>query len=219
MARVYVFADEAGNFDFTLTQGASRWFILGSVTIHDPSIGDRLLALRRDLAWQGVALDSSFHATEDLQIVRDEVFRFLQGEAFRIDFTVVEKRKTMPHLQADMERFYKQTWFMHFNYVAKGIARKADELLVVAAWLGTKKRRKAMRNALEDIVDQAAWWCHNYQAAFWPAESDPCLQVADYVTWAAQRKYEQQDERSYNVIKDKVRTEFRPFDAGDTYYY
>src|SRR6266508_537616 len=210
MARVYVFADEAGNFDFTLTQGASRWFILGSVTIHDPSIGDRLLALRRDLAWQGVALDSSFHATEDLQIVRDEVFRFLQGEAFRIDFTVVEKRKTMPHLQADMERFYKQTWFMHFNYVAKGIARKADELLVVAAWLGTKKRRKAMRNALEDIVDQAA---------FWPAESDPCLQVADYVTWAAQRKYEQQDERSYNVIKDKVRTEFRPFDAGDTYYY
>jgi hypothetical protein len=76
-----------------------------------------------------------------------------------------------------------------------------------------------MRNALEDIVDQSAWWCSNYQAAFWPAESDPCLQIADYITWAAQRKYEQQDERSYNVIKDKVRTEFRPFDSGSTYYY
>ena len=58
MARVYVFSDEAGNFDFSLNLGATRWSILGSVTIHDPSIGDRLIALRRELAWQGVALDS-----------------------------------------------------------------------------------------------------------------------------------------------------------------
>ena len=32
MARLYVFADEAWNFDFTLNQGASHWFILGSIT-------------------------------------------------------------------------------------------------------------------------------------------------------------------------------------------
>ncbi len=36
--------------------------------------------------------------------------------------------------------------------MAKGIAHKADELLVVAAWIGTKKRRRAMRIALEDEV-------------------------------------------------------------------
>lgn len=218
MTRLYVFADEAGNFDFSLNQGATRWFILGSVTLNDPSIGDRLLALRRELAWQGVGLGSTFHATEDLQVVRDEVFRFLAGEQFRIDYTLVEKRKTMPHLR-DMERFYKQKWYMHFKYVARGIAKKADELLVVAAWIGTKKRRKAMRIALEDVVDQSAWWCKSYQAAFWPAESDPCLQIADYVTWAVQRKYEQQDDRSYDLIKDKIRSEFKPFDAGTTAYY
>jgi len=97
MERVYVFADEAGNFDFSLKQGATKWFILGSIMTDDPSIGDRLLALRRELAWQGVALDSTFHATEDLQVVRDEVFRFLSGENFRIDCTLMEKRKTMPH--------------------------------------------------------------------------------------------------------------------------
>jgi hypothetical protein len=62
-----------------------------------------------------------------------------------------------------------------------------------------------MRIALEDVVDQSAWWCKSYQAAFWPAESDPCLQIADYVTWAVQRKYQQQDERSYELIEDKTR--------------
>lgn len=219
VARIYVFADEAGNFDFNTKSGASTWFILGSVTLEDPATGDRLLALRRELAWQGVALESSFHATEDLQIVRDEVFRLLQQEEFRIDYTAVEKRKTIPRLQADKERFYKQAWFMHFRYVARGIADWDDELLVVAASLGTRKRRRAMRVALEDVVDQSARFCRSYQAAFWPAESDPCLQVADYVTWAAQRKYERGDTKSYELIADKISTEFRPFDAGNTYYY
>lgn len=219
MTRVYVFADEAGNFDFSLKQGASLWFILGSVTLYDPAVGNRLLELRRELAWQGVALDSTFHAAEDLQIVRDEVFRLLQRESFRIDYTVVDKRKTIPRLQADKNRFYKQTWFMHFKYVAKGIANPADELLVVAASLGTKKERKALRIALDDVVNQSAAFCSNFQVAFWPAESDPCLQVADYVTWAVQRKYERGDTKSYDLIKDKVATEFRPFDAGTTYYY
>jgi Protein of unknown function (DUF3800) len=218
MSRVYVFADEAGNFDFSTKRGATRWFILGSITTDDPAIGDRLLALRRELAWQGVALDSTFHATEDLQVVRDEVFRLLAAENFRIDYTLMEKRKTMPHLQ-NMERFYKQTWFTHFKYVAKDTVKRADELLVVAAWIGTKKRRRTMRVALEDVVDQSAWWCQSYRAAFWPAESDPCLQVADYVTWAVQRKYELGDKRSYDLIKDKISTEFRPFDYGSTTYY
>lgn len=33
-----------------LAPTCTRWFILGSVTLNDPSIGDRLLALRRELA-------------------------------------------------------------------------------------------------------------------------------------------------------------------------
>jgi hypothetical protein len=219
MARIYVFSDEAGNLDFNRKQGASLWFILGSVTLHDTSIGDELLTLRRELAWQGVALDSTFHATEDLQIVRDEVFRLLQTKDFRIDYTVIEKPKTMPHLQVDKERFYKQASFMHFKYVAQGIAGWQDELLVVAASIGTKKRRRAMRMALEDVVAQSASFCSNYQAAFWPAESDPCLQVADYVTWAAQRKYERGDVKSYDLINDKIVTEFEPFRSGPKTYY
>jgi hypothetical protein len=45
------------------------------------------------------------------------------------------------------------------------------------------------------------------------------LQIADYVTWAVQRKYEQQDDRSYDLIKAKIRSEFKPFEAGPTVYY
>jgi|GEM_PF-5849601 hypothetical protein len=51
MGRVYVFADEAGNFDFRRADGATRYFILGTITTRDAAAGEALLGLRRELAW------------------------------------------------------------------------------------------------------------------------------------------------------------------------
>ena len=217
MVRKYVFADEAGNFDFRDRAGASKFFILTTVTTDSPDTGDDLLKLRRALAWDGIALESSFHATEDAQAVRDQVFGVLVDHDFRIDTTILEKRKTQPHLANDQERFYKMAWYLHFKYVAPRITGANDELLVIAAQIGTKKRRKAMRLGIADVVDRTTW-C-KWEVAFWPAASDPCLQVADYCCWAIQRKYERADTRSYDLIKDKIESEFQPFDSGPQTYY
>src|SRR5437879_2357008 len=108
----------------------------------DCSAGQALMDLRREFAWQGVALESTFHATEDQQIVRDEVFRLLAPLDFRVDATVLEKRKTQPSVQRDQEYFYKLAWFMHFRFVGPRIVRSRDELLVIAASLGTRKRQR-----------------------------------------------------------------------------
>ena len=216
--RKYVFADEAGNFDFSNKTGASKYFILATVTATSTAVGDELLTLRRSLAWDGVALESNFHATEDSQAVRDRVFQLLAGHDFRVDATILEKRKTQPHLASDNERFYKMAWFLHFRYVAKEIVESADdELLVLAAQIGTKKRRKAIRLAISDVVSQSTP-C-KWQVAFWGADSDPCLQVADYCCWAIQRKHERQDTRSYDLIADRIASEFQPFSGGPTVYY
>jgi hypothetical protein len=106
VARVYVFGDEAGNFDFARKTGASLWFIIGTITVGSTTPGDQLLTLHRELAWQGVGLESAFHATQDSQSVRDQVFQVIQGMDFRLDFTLLEKPKTQPHLAADPDRFY-----------------------------------------------------------------------------------------------------------------
>lgn len=213
----YVFADEAGNFDFSLNPGASRYFILTTVTMNDCLIGDELLHLRRELAWQGVNLDRSLHATTETQAVRDEVFPLLTGGDIRVDAIILEKRKAQPHIRAD-DRFYQMAWYLHFKYVAPRIAAFGDRLLVTAASLGTKKRKADFHNAVRRVVEQVAPTL-THQVASWPYESDPCLQVADYCTWAIQRKWELGDDRSHVLIASKIRSEFDAFGVGTTYYY
>jgi hypothetical protein len=91
-------------------------------------------------------------------------------------------------------------------------------LFVVAASLGTSRRRTSFFAAVRDVVLQTSPTTA-YQTVYWPAASDPCLWVADYCSWAIQRKWERADERSYALIRTKVRSEIRPFRRGTVFYY
>lgn len=217
MADRYVFADEAGNFDFSRNRGASRYFIICTVAADECHAGDALLKLRRELGWKGMHLDSVFHATEDPQAVRDEVFALLTSLDFRVDATILEKCKAQPHLRDDKQP-YKMAWYLHFKHVAPRIARRADRMFVAASSLGTKKARGAFHQAVDDVVRQVSP-CRSHRVAFWPAASDPCLQIADYCTWAIQRKWERGDDRSHTLIAPKVHTEFDVWSVGAVTYY
>jgi hypothetical protein len=213
----YVFADEAGNFDFSRRPGASRYFILCTVSADRCHVGDELLRLRRELGWKGLHLDSVSHATEDPQAIRDEVFALLSSLDFRVDATILEKCKARPHLR-DGRQLYKMAWFLHFKHVAPRIARDTDRLFVAASSLGTRKGRHAFHAAVDDVVRQVSP-CGSHRVAFWPTNSDPCLQVADYCTWAIQRKWERGDDRSHGLIASKIHTEFDVWRVGSVSYY
>ncbi len=216
MTERYVFADEAGNFDFSNGRDASRYFVLCTVMAEHCAAGDALLALRRDLGWRGLHLDRVFHATEDSQAIRAEVFALLRAQDFRVDATILEKRKAQPHLRSAAS-MYGMAWYLHFKYLAKRM-RPSDRLFVGASSLGTKKARGALHAAIDDVVRELSP-CSSHRVAFWPAASDPCLQVADYCTWAIQRKWERGDDRSYALILPKVRSEFDVWRRDRTTYY
>lgn len=216
MADRFVFADEAGNFDFSHNSGASRYFILTTVTMGDCRTGDALAHLRRDLTWQGINLPKPFHATEDTPAVRATVFDLLMRSPIRVDATVLENRKAEPHLQNDLG-LYKMGWFLHFKYVAPLVATSQDRLLVVAASLGTRKTRRLFGDAVDDVVRQVSPARH--RVAFWTADSDPCIQVADYCSWAVQQSWERGDSSFLNLPGDKVATNKDIWATGTTYHY
>jgi hypothetical protein len=218
MSRIYIFGDESGNLDFRKAQGASRYFIVSTITLSDCDIGNEVLDMKRRLHWDGYPVRDYFHAVEDRQTVRNSFFSLLANHDFRVDATLLDKPKTVPSLARDDMRFYKQAWYLHLKHLLPRVAVANDEVFLIAASIGTKSRKTAAYTALRDVISQVAY-AQKYEVAFCPAYSDPCLQVADYCCWAIQRKWESSDPRSYVLIADKIKTEFDAFASSDTCYY
>ncbi|MPZ22741.1 MAG: hypothetical protein GEU28_04180 [Dehalococcoidia bacterium] len=218
MPRVFVYADESGNFDFSAKASASKFFIITTVVCQDHILGNELLDLRRGLAWSGTDFHRGFHATEDLQPVRDKVFDLISQHDVRIDATVLHKSKAAPSTRTSEDLFYKYAWYYHFRHVAPQIVSSPDELFVIASQLNTRSKRAAFHAAVASVVEQVSP-TKSFRTAFWPCDIDPCLQVADYCSWAIQRKWERGDVRSHMLIERQITSEFDLFRRGTTEYY
>lgn len=107
----------------------------------DCDLGTELMALRRELAWQGIVLPE-FHAHQDKQRVRDRVFDVIARGNFQFDAVILDKTKTQDHLRANPLLFYKEAWFLLFKYVSQGLVGSLDELFVVASALQIQRKKK-----------------------------------------------------------------------------
>jgi hypothetical protein len=207
LPRLEAWGDESGNLDFDPRTG-SKYFIVSTVTVADPGLSVGLLDLRREMDRQGFELPEGFHATEDKQAVRDEVFRLLTTASIRADFTYYTKARVYTRIQGDPDYFYKWAWFYHLRHVLPKIVPKDGELFIGIATLGVRKKRQLHAKALRDVVGQCLRRVRPH-CAHWTAASHPCLQAADYYTWAAARWLEQGDDRSWRLIEPQVGTLYR----------
>lgn len=217
-SRFHLFADESGNFDFSRKEGASRYYVICTVVMEECSAGARLLDLRRQLLWERAPIGHAFHATEEKQAVRDRVFELIANENFTVQATIMEKAKAQPHIRAYNHLFYKFGWFYHMGYSTDAYIRRCRELIVTTASIKTKRSQVDFDDAVRGVLRQRLTWT-NYRFVSCPAASDPCLQIADYCSWAIQRKWERADLRSYNLIKDRITYEYELWSHGRTYYY
>jgi len=218
MPNQFIFTDEAGCFTFNRDQNVSRYFILCTVLMDSCDIAADLLALRRTLAWEDAELGEYFHATTDKQAIRDRVYQTITNRPFTIQATIMEKSKAQPHVCADKPTFYKYGYYYHFKHGISRLLTSDSETLVTTASLGQRREKAAFEEAVSSVMKQtqksSAW-----KTDFMPCHADPCLQVADYCAWAIQRKWEKQDERSYNLIKDRITYEYDLWAHGDKHHY
>ena len=207
MARVHVFADEAGDFDF---DKGSKYFILTTVSLGDEAVSHALLDLRRELTWDGFDITGPFHAQSDPTKWKFRVMKVLSEHDFRINAILLNKERAYDRIRVSNLRFYKTAWFYHLRSVAPKVARATDQLLIVAAKLTTAMKVDAVHFAIQDVVEQVTP-CPDFRVAIWPAAVDPGLQVADYCAWAIQRKWESGKDDAYRFIADKIDDEWNIF--------
>ncbi len=181
-------------------------------------VGAALLDLRRNMIWEGEELGDCFHASPDKPHVRNKVFEVLSAHNFSIQATIMEKSKAQHHVRANGAVFYRYAWYYHFKNAFLPHLSPEYELLITAESIGTRKVKadfkKAANEVLQQLIPRQQW-----QMNYCDGIADPCLQVADYCSWALYRKWERGDPRPYALIEHRMTYEYELWAYGQTHYY
>jgi hypothetical protein len=221
MARLYVFADEAGDFEFIRKPSVSRYFVLCTISSDSCEVGDALIDLRRQLAWEDFELGEYFHASEDKQAVRNRVFETICQYPFTVQATIMEKSKAFPNTRETKADFYRLGWTFHFRHTTNKMMDQRDEALVVAASIGNRREKTVFADAVRSVARRFVRDDKKCVVNFCPCAVDPCLQVADYCGCAIQKRWETsgRETRSYDLIKDRITYEFDLYERGAEHFY
>lgn len=229
---LYIFIDESGNFDFS--PNGTKYFVLTAISTVKPlEKRVKLNALRYDLL--NKAIDQEyFHATEDAQITRDQVFNLINSEFddIAVDAIIAQKNKahsslySQPVLKPDKtigyvkqeNEFYRLNSQTLLRYIfTRHKHTKLDKVVVVLSSLFTKSKAKLITKALKTYLKQIV--TYPFHIYFHCSQADVNCQIADYCGWAIYIKYERNELRPYEEIKVKIRSEFDIFGRGTTEWY
>ena len=162
-----------------------------------------------------------FHASEDKQEVRDQVFAIIQKylSQIRVDTLLVDKRRVGPSLRP-VEKFYPKMMGYLLNYVIKGLSWSGvSEVIVITDQIPVRKYREAVIKAIKVTLTAMLPVNVTYRILHHDSKSNAGLQIADYCNWAIYRRWESNDERSYALITRAIQSEFNIFEKGEIKHY
>lgn len=219
METLYIFLDEGGNFDFSVT--GTNYFTLTSIVRTRPFRLNSLLDdYKYDLLEYGLDQEY-FHCSEDNIHVRRNVFerivKMLDG--FRIDSLIVEKCKTGPALR-DERRFYpKMLGYLLSHVLRREMDSNVQEVIVITDTLPTKKKLKAIEKSVKQTLSEMLPEGIPYRVLHHASKSHYGLQIADYCNWAIYRKWKDGDKQYYERLRTAIASEFDIFRTGERKYY
>ncbi len=214
---LYVFIDESGNLDFS--KKGTRFFVLSAITAVFPiESSQRLQNLKYSLLSKGYGGDEYqyFHASEDKQSVRDDVFNEIaKMSSIKINYIYAEKRKAHPKYHNS--KFYSLLGEALTKYLLlKNSKTEYEKIILIFDQALSKKERgnflKEVKPALKQIAEPYAIYFHRTM-------SDFNGQIADYCAWAKYVSLERDEFRPLEVIKNIPQDSFDIFRGGTTFYY
>lgn len=224
MKTLYIFVDESGNFDFS--PSGTKYFILTVLSTTKPfDIGAPLLKLRYELL-PNYACGSSmeeighFHASEDAQAVRNQVFSILtqQDGEVRADSVIAQKNRTHPALQKQPVQFYTRLGEAALKYALnRAVWQEYEHVVLVFSSLFDRRKRGFLKQAFKSLIKQHAKV--PFSLYFHDSKFDFCNQAVDYFGWAIYRKWESSDGRSFDLMRSVIKSEFPIFEKGERDYY
>lgn len=219
---LYIFLDEGGNFDFS--PNGTRYFSLSCVSMVRPfRLHTKLDTYKYDLIEYRIKprIDlEHFNCAEDNAHVRQKVFGMIAEGTDKncVDAVLVEKSKTGPSLQ-EPSKFYPKMLGYLLRHTINHATQDVGEVVVITDTIPVARKRRAIEKAVKTTLKEMLDTCTPYRVMHHASKAHYGLQIADYFNWAIYRRWEHGDPQAYNLVKDKIRSEFDIFRTGTHHYY
>lgn len=205
---MYIFVDEAGDLsDFSVT--GSKYFLLAAVIANDHGPCNGLTDLRHDLERELYELPRGFHAKNDPKPRRQRVLKCLREMHIEIHLVAIRKEIIFDHLRTSEAWLYGFALKKVATSLSIALSNNASRkrLVLPSYSTGTLKRQTAVlcRNTVLELFPQV------FEIAIWESSSHAGSQIADYCSWAIQRKLERDDDTALNEISQHIKSVISPW--------
>lgn len=185
---LFLYFDESGNFDFG--EKGTRYFIMTCIASKRPfNACHELMDVKYNCLESGIMI-KKFHATEDTNATRKEVYSVLEKHVSRYSaYSLYVDKKSLGDGMRDPAMLYSRVFEkiieeVFSNETLDGIEKvvaMTDDIPTAA-----KKRQveKPIKTALKARALEAGV---SFSLEHYPSESDFNLQIADYACWAFKR--------------------------------
>lgn len=205
---LFIYLDESGNLDFW--KSGTTHFVMSAICTSDPSQNLSMLGrLKYDFLASGINIPN-FHASEDVQVVRDKVF------ASFVNFSILSAQTFW--VKKDDVRFTSTEHVKVYRLFGAGFAKWARSLsveielvtfvLVFDRGLSVKEQRaflKATKGIFANLGSAYFVFFHNVHKDF-------NGQIADYIAWAHFVNLERDERRPLAALPEGLRTAENLFD-------
>jgi hypothetical protein len=228
LATLHIHIDESGNFVFS--PKGSRFYIFTTAWTYNPgplatSLSNMRFQLIKDGHFRPGVIDDlcGFHACNDPKPRRDALIqRIIQHRDWNFASLVIEKNHVNPVLY-DPNDFYPKFLKMVLRFVLKGRVRPFTQQVLIytdTLPMGSKKESLVVNTTIKSECQKHLKGVQ-FRVMHHTGDSNYWIQVADYCSWAINRKWEWEETESYDLLRPRLAApELALTDKGDgTEYY
>lgn len=216
--KIFVFLDESGDWNFN--RKGSEYLVFACLTLRSPFfVSNELEQLKYGLISEGHNV-SHFHASEDKQYIRNQVYGIIKKPEldYEVDVVYFEKNKANPSLYADYSepKLYLKVYDVLLKYVFNRHVIK--NIIILTDAFPHKKWRESIEKGLKISIRSHLAKETKFTILHHASKTNFCLQAVDYFSWAIYRKlgnWGDKEDRPYNEIRGKIVSVFDLFKYSD----
>jgi len=177
---LYVYVDESGNFDFSAS-GTKHFVMTAYVTTEPLFAATRIARLKYYLLSQGVGI-SNFHASEDSQRVRNQVFEQLAKLRNLTAHTLWLKKDTLRSEAKSAAAIYELAGLEMARIAGEEAnLRNAESVVMVFDKTLIYREEQAFLSKAKAVLFELS---HPFHIYFHNVSKDFNGQIADYIAWS-----------------------------------